>query len=107
MHMVAARLGCESIVVGTKWATHCSYCMERLRKHYTHLVGGWFLARKAAWALSMCMATESADHYVIVNEWVWLRSRVCLLMLEVDLGSVLELELEQKWRYGALNACLC
>ena len=78
--------------------------MERLRKH---VVVGWFLARKAAWALSGCMATESADHYMLVNEWAWLRSRVCLLMLEVDLGLGLESELEQKWRYGALNACLC
>ena len=53
------------------------------------------------------MATESADHYMLVNEWAWLRSRVRLLTLEVDFGSVLELELEQKWRYGTLNACLC
>ena len=29
-------------------------CMERLRKRYSHLVGGSFLARKAAWALSGC-----------------------------------------------------
>ena len=33
-------------------------------------------------------------------------SRVCLLRLEVDLGSVLESELGQKWRYGALKACI-
>ena len=74
MHMVAARLWCESVIVGTKWATHHSDCMERVRKHYSHLVGGWFLARKAAWALSGCMATEGADHYMLVNEWAWLRS---------------------------------
>ena len=30
-----------------------------------------------------------------------------LLMLEVDLGSVLESELGQKWRYGVLKACIC
>ena len=29
-----------------------------------------------------------------------------LSMPEVDLGSVLELELGQKWRYGALKACI-
>ena len=28
-----------------------------------------------------------------------------MLRLEVDLGSVLESELGQEWRYGALNAC--
>ena len=41
MYMVAARLGCESVIVGTKWATHRSDCMERVRKHHSHLVGGW------------------------------------------------------------------
>ena len=33
-------------------------------------------------------------------------TRVWLLRLEVDLGSVLEPELGQKWRYGALKACI-
>ena len=28
------------------------------------------------------------------------------LRLEVDLGSVLESELGQEWRYGALKACI-
>ena len=42
------------------------------------------------------MTTESADHCMLINEWVWSRSRVCLLRLEVDLGSVLESELGQK-----------
>ena len=40
------------------------------------------------------MTTDSADYCMLVNEWVWLRSQVCLLMLEVDLGSVLESEIE-------------
>ena len=52
------------------------------------------------------MQTESADYCMLVNEWVWSRSRVCLLRLEVDLGSVLEPELGQKWRYGTLKACI-
>ena len=52
------------------------------------------------------MTTESADYCMLINEWPWLRSRVCLLMLEVDLGSVLESELGQKWRYGVLKAWL-
>ena len=43
------------------------------------------------------MTTESADYCMLVNEWAWSRSRVCLLRLEVDLGSVLESELGQKW----------
>jgi len=46
------------------------------------------------------MTTESTDYCMLVNEWAWLRSLVCL-MLEVDLGSFLVSELGQKWRYGA------
>ena len=106
MHMVAAGLSCQSAMVGTVWANSCPGCMDRLCKHYSHLVGGSFLGGKAAWALSGCMQTESADYCMLVNEWAWSRSRVCLLRLEVDVGSVLESELGQKWRYGALKACI-
>ena len=52
------------------------------------------------------MTTESADYCMLINEWAWSRSRVCLVRLVVDLGSVLESELGQKWRYGALKARL-
>ena len=72
--MVSARLGCKSAMVGTGRANSCPGCMERLRKPYSHLVGGSFLAGKAAWALSGCLTTESADYCVLVNEWAWLRS---------------------------------
>ena len=106
MHMVAARLGCQSAMVGTRWANSCPGCMDRLRKRYSHLVGGSFLARKVAWTLSGCMTTESADYCMLVNEWAWSRSQAWLLRLEVDLGSVLESELGQKWRYGTLKACI-
>ena len=40
------------------------------------------------------------------SEGVLLRSWVRLLRLEVDLGSVLESEREQKWRYSALKTCV-
>ena len=76
MYMVAARLGCQSAVVGTGWANSCPGCMDRLRKRYSHLVGGSFLAGKVAWTLSGCMTTESADYCMLVNEWAWSRSRV-------------------------------
>ena len=46
IHMVAARLGFERAMVRAGWATSCHDCMNRLRKHYSHLVEGWFLARK-------------------------------------------------------------
>ena len=52
----------------------CPGYMDRLRKHYSYLVGGLFLAGKAAWALSGCLTTESADHCMLVNEWAQLRS---------------------------------
>ena len=42
MHMVAARLGCQSAMVGTGWANSCPGCMDRLRKRYSHLVGANF-----------------------------------------------------------------
>ena len=48
MHMVAARLGCQSAMVGTGWANSCPGCMDRLRKRYSHLVEGSFLAGKVA-----------------------------------------------------------
>ena len=81
MHMVAAKLGFEKPMVGTRWATPHPDCMDRLRKHYSHLAEGWYLARKAAWSLSGCMATNSADYYMLVNEWAWSKSRDCLLRL--------------------------
>ena len=72
--MVAARLDFQKAMVGTGRATPRPDSMDRLRKHYSHLAEGWFLARKAAWpwALSGCMATDtSADYYMLVNEWAW------------------------------------
>ena len=83
MHMVAAMLVCETVMVGTGWVTSCPDCMEtvmvgtgwvtscpdcmdKLTKHYSHLVGCWFLARMAAWALSGCMTTESVDYCMLI-----------------------------------------
>ena len=106
MHMVAARLSCRSAMVGTGWANSCPECLDRLRKCYSHLVEGSLLAGKAAWALSRCVTNESADYCMFANEWAWSKLRVCLLRLEVDLGSVLESELGQKWRYCVSKACI-
>ena len=39
------------------------------------------------------MTTNSADYCMLVNEWAWSKSQVCLLRLEVDMGSALESEL--------------
>ena len=70
VHMVAARLYRERAMVGTGWTTSRPDWMERLRKHYSYLVGGRFLARKGARALSECMTTNSADYCMFVIEWV-------------------------------------
>ena len=39
-------------MVGTRRATSHPDCMDRLRKHYSHLAKGWFLAKKAAGSVS-------------------------------------------------------
>ena len=70
-----ARLGCKRTMVGTGWANNSRPgCMSTLRKCYSHLSGGSFLAEKASWALGECLPTESADYCMLVNEWAWLTS---------------------------------
>ena len=73
-------------MVGTRWVTSHPEWMDRLTKHYSHLVEGWFLARKAAWGCR----TTNADYFMLVNEWAWSKSQVCS---GVVMGSVLESEL--------------
>ena len=77
--MAAVRFDCKSNMVGTGLANSHPGCMSRLRKCYSHFLGGSFLAGKASWAPSGCLPTESADYCILVNEWTWLRSGVCLL----------------------------
>ena len=92
VHMVAASLGFEMAMVGTGWGiSHFDY-MDRLRKYYLDLVEGWFLVRKDAYTLSRCMTIDSVDYCVLVNEWAWSKPQVCLLQLELNMGSVLESE---------------
>ena len=66
--MVAARVGFQKAMVGTGRATPHPDCMDRLKNATSHLAEGWFLARKAAWSLSGCMATDSGVYYMLVNE---------------------------------------
>ena len=122
---------CAVKIVSTCWVT-CTWRLLGLavkgpwlrpgawtgfRKHYL-LLGCLFLSRKAAWALSGCMTADRADHCMLVNKWGWSRSWVRLLRLEVDLGSVLESELGQrygqvyakrslKWKKGLNGSTLC
>ena len=106
VHMAAARFGCKMTMVGTEWANSWPGCMSTLRKRYSHHSGGSFLAGKPSLALNGCLPIKSADQCMLVNEWAWLTSRVCLLRLEVELASVLESKIGQKWRYGVLKACI-
>ena len=83
MHMVAPKLGCKR---AHGWDRVC---------HLSPWLHGQ--AYKDYWkTLNGCMTTNSANYCMLINEWVWLRSQVCLLRLEVDLGSVLESELVRK-----------
>ena len=66
MHMVAARLDCQSAMVGTGWDNSYLGCKDRLRKSYFHLVRGSFLAGKAAGAFSGCLTTKSADNCMLI-----------------------------------------
>ena len=84
--MAATRLGCKGNMVGTGWANFHPGCMDGLRNPYSHLVGGSFLSGKGAWVLSGGLSSVNPDYCMLVNEWVWLRSQVCLLSVQV-LGS--------------------
>ena len=75
MHMVAARLGFERAMVIIGWATSHPDCMDSLR--IPHLLEGWFLARKAAWALSGCMAIDSADYCMLTHRTLLFLSSNC------------------------------
>ena len=59
IYMLAARLrlGCQSTMVGTGRRNSCPGCMDRLRKCYSHPVGGGG-GREG---------TESADHCMVVH----------------------------------------
>ena len=50
-----------------------------LKKCYSHLVGGLFLAEKAAWVLNGYLPTQNAD-CLLASGRAWLRSRVCFIM---------------------------
>ena len=59
---------------------------------------GFISGREGCLAAKLVFATQECWLlHMLVNEWVWLRSWVCLTWLKMHLGSVLELELRQKW----------
>ena len=84
MHMVGARLGFEKAMVGTGRATPCPDCMDRLRNTTLTLQRAGFWQERL---FGGCMATDSADYYMLVNEWMWSKSRDFLLRPEVQFWS--------------------
>ena len=78
VHMVVARLGCKRRMVGTGWANSRPDFTNRLKKLYCHLAVDSSMAGKAAWELSRWLPTDNADYCMLINEWAWLRSCVCL-----------------------------
>ena len=66
MHMVATRLGCKGVVVDPRSANSHPGCVNGLRKHYSHFVGGLFLAAKAGWVMKECLPTENTDYYMFI-----------------------------------------
>ena len=51
--MVAARLGCQNVMVGTGWANSCPGCMDRLRKRYILLPCRGFISGREG-----CLGSE-------------------------------------------------
>ena len=49
MHMLAVVAVCRNALVGTGWSNSCLACTNRLRKHYSHLVGSSFLTVRLFW----------------------------------------------------------
>ena len=88
VHMAAARLGCKRTMVGTRWANSHPGRKSRLRKRYSHLLGGSFLAGKTSWTPSGCLPTKSADYCMLVNEWAWFKVTSLLIKPESALGFV-------------------
>ena len=52
------------------------------------------------------MATDSADYYMLVNECAWSKSQVCLLRLEVDMGSVWSQSLDRNEIWCVKGMCM-
>ena len=56
---------------------------------------GFISGRKECLGSELVYDNQEYYYCMLVNEWGWSRTRVCLLRLEVDLGSVLESDLVQ------------
>ena len=100
VHMATARLGCKRTMVGTGRVNSHPGCTNRLRDATLSLWGS-FLAGKAVCVLNGPRMLIIAW---IVNEWVWLKSRVCLLWLEVHFVLV---RAQTEIKYGALKGKTC
>ena len=86
--VVAGRLECKGPWLGSGGPPLALTAWTGLENtlYYSQLAGGWFLARKAGWALSGCMTTDNADYCMLIIKWALSQSQVCLLRLEFDKG---------------------
>ena len=68
MHMVAARLGCKSAMVGTGCANSCPGCIWEQKILLSPCTGGSFLYSREGLG-SGCLTTESTDYcmYFLIN----------------------------------------
>ena len=69
-------------------------------------LGGSFQVGKAIWTLSQYLPTKNADYCMLVNEWAWLSSRVCLIEAESALGFSFGAS-SDKLGFGVVKACIC
>ena len=72
VHMVAARLGCKAVVVGTRMANSHPGSINGHRKHrkrYSYLVGGLFVLGKTIFVLNQyLLLAENTDYCMFVNK---------------------------------------
>ena len=69
-----------------RWANSCPGCINRLRKHYSEILGGSFPTGKASWALSRCLPTESGDYCMLINEFGMVKVVSLLILAESEVG---------------------
>ena len=94
-------------VAGVTHRVLCTWQLLSMAVKATWLALGSVQAGKVSWALSGCLPTESGDYCMLINGWAWLRSRVCILSLKVQVfvyGARAKIEMNILW---CITACVC
>ena len=61
---------------------------------------------KAAWASSGYLPSESADFFMVVNEWAWLRLESLLIDAESALGFSFGVRPQTEMKIWCVKACI-